>query len=78
MRLFARVAKYYGWSDADVRRTHWPTLIGYAREADLMQEEEQRKAENASDGANGARAGAFPPSYRDASYESVMRRLGAR
>ena len=45
MALYAMLAKYYGWSHRDIDTTHYVTVFGYAREATLQQETEQRRSQ---------------------------------
>jgi hypothetical protein len=71
MRMIARVAKFYGWSDADVRRTPWKTLLAYAREADIMTEEDNKRYQDAQRGVNGRSDAAA--SYGDFSPDDVRR-----
>jgi hypothetical protein len=44
MRLFARIARFYGWTHAEIMATPWRTLLGYAREAEIMSSEDRDAA----------------------------------
>lgn len=51
MKLYAQMAKYYGWSHKEMDWMHFPTFFGYVREANLMIEKEKAeiaRAKNAS------------------------------
>jgi hypothetical protein len=40
IKLYARLAKYYGWSHKDIDLLHYATFFGYVRETqDLIDEE---------------------------------------
>lgn len=51
MRLYARMAKYYGWSHNQIDAMHFVTFFGYVREAQIMLDEE--KATYTTPAANG-------------------------
>jgi hypothetical protein len=41
MRLYARMARFYRFSNESMDHMHFPTFFGYVREADLMIAEEK-------------------------------------
>lgn len=51
MRLYARMAKFYGWSHNQIDAMHFVTFFGYVREAQIMLDEE--KAAYNTPAANG-------------------------
>lgn len=54
-RLFARLAKYYRFSDSDMRQMPFKRLLMYAREMDIMLEEENAAYDKARrDGSRGS------------------------
>ena len=54
MKIYARMAKYYGWSHDQMERMHFVTFFAYVREASEMIEEERREYERARCGTNNA------------------------
>lgn len=46
MRLIAHVAKYYAFSDHDIMRLPWKRFLAYAREAEIMTEEENQRMQD--------------------------------
>ncbi|GAC1471399.1 MAG: hypothetical protein PVSMB5_20010 [Ktedonobacteraceae bacterium] len=50
MKLYARMAKYYGWSHESMEHMHFPTFFAYLREANEMIEEEKREYDRARRG----------------------------
>lgn len=73
MQLFAQLAKYYHWSDRDIRETPWKRLLGYKREAERMIEQEQAAYDKAKrDAKSGSSAQAMvdgqvvDPAYAEA------------
>lgn len=50
MRLYARMAKYYGWSHSEMEQMHFATFFAYAREANEMIEEEKREYDRSKHG----------------------------
>lgn len=50
MKLYARMAKYYGWSHSEMEQMHFPTFFAYVREANEMMEDEKREYERARHG----------------------------
>jgi hypothetical protein len=41
VRIYARMAKYYGWSMRDMEQMHFPLFFAMVREASEMNEEEK-------------------------------------
>lgn len=50
MKIYARMAKYYGWSHESMEQMHFPTFFAYVREASAMIEEEKREYDKARRG----------------------------
>lgn len=45
MRIYARMAKYYGWTHEAMERMHFVTFFAYVREASVMNDEEKAEYE---------------------------------
>lgn len=45
MKIYARMAKYYGWSFEQMQNMHFITFFAFVREASEMNEEEKREIE---------------------------------
>ncbi len=55
MRLYARMAKYYGFSHRTMDTMHIPTFFGYVREASIMIDEEQAEIDKKNKAGNTAK-----------------------
>lgn len=47
MRIYARAAKFYGWSLRDMEHMHFVTFFGFIREASEINEEEKAEYDRA-------------------------------
>lgn len=45
MRMYADVAKHYGFADSDMEQMHFPRFFGYLREAQLHNEREKQEVD---------------------------------
>ena len=68
MRLLARVAKFYGFSHRELMRMPWRAFLGYAREADIMNQEEQDAYTRANSGNGRTTTTTAPPDEGDAAW----------
>lgn len=68
MKVYARVAKYYGWSHEAIDMMHFVTLFGYVREMHKMNEDEKAEYDRARRNGTQATAaptdGVFPVAHR--------------
>ena len=68
MRLIARYRKFYGGSHQHLMRMPWPTFLGYVREADIMNQEEQEAYTRANSGNGRTTITTAPPDEGDAAW----------